>query len=34
MTVSWGSKPARYFKRTPSTWFIVQSEYIVMLTNT
>ena len=26
LTVSWGSKPARYFKRTPSTWFIIQGE--------
>ena len=24
LEVTWTSKPARYFKRTPPTWFIVQ----------
>lgn len=26
LTVNWASKPAHYFKKTPSTWFIVQSK--------
>ncbi len=31
LSVDWSKKPAKYFRRTPSTYFTIQSEHMVSL---